>query len=179
MRKENTFRYILRLAGTLLAICAVMAGMLAVVNYITKDAIAANKEAKTQQAMELILPGVEDLAPVALEEDTGLVTAVWRSGDSWAVQTQPGGFGGAITLMVGIADGKVTGISVVSHAETPSLGAEAAASSAKGQSFRDQFVGAQEAVVGGNIDAMSGATITSKAVAEGVNAALDYVRAQG
>ena len=176
MRKENTFRYILRLALTLLLICAVVAGALALVNAITKDSIAANKAEKTAQALAVVLPGVSDLEQQTLSGDTGIVTGAYRSGDSWAVQVEPNGFGGAITLMVGIEEGKVTGISVISHAETPSLGAEAAAGSAKGENFRAQFVGAQEAVIGGNIDAISGATITSKAVAQGVNAALEFVK---
>ena len=59
MRKENTFRYILRLALTLLLICAVVAGALALVNAITRDAIAANKAEKTAQALAVVLPGVK------------------------------------------------------------------------------------------------------------------------
>jgi uncharacterized protein with FMN-binding domain len=76
--------------------------------------------------------------------------------------------------------GKPTGVQVVSHAETPGLGAIAAANNAKGEAFRDQFAGTSgELVVGEDIDAITGATITSKAVTEGVNAALAYVKKLG
>ena len=83
-------------------------------------------------------------------------------------------------MMVGIVDGKVSGISIISHTETPGLGAVAAAQNAKGEAFRGQFVG-QEGVlaIGNQIDAMSGATITSNAVVTGVNAALAYVANMG
>ena len=70
----------------------------------------------------------------------------------------------------------MTGISVISHTETPGLGAVAAAQNAKGEAFRGQFVGQKGTLaVGEQIDAMSGATITSNAVVAGVNAALSYV----
>ena len=81
-------------------------------------------------------------------------------------------------MMVGIKDGAVTGISIVSHAETAGLGAIAADKTEKGVAFRNQFVGVttDETVAvskdGGQIDAITGATITSRAVADGINAAL-------
>ena len=179
MKTENTALYILRLAVTLLLICGVVAGALAGVNAITKDSIAANKERKTQEALAVVLPGVQDLQKQELTGDTGIVTALYASGDSYAVEVAPMGFGGAVTMMVGVQGGKVTGISVISHAETPSLGAEAAASNAKGEGFRSQFVGGDHFAVGENVDAISGATITSKAVVVGVNAALEYVKSLG
>ena len=180
MRTETTVMYIIRLTVTLLVICAVVAGALAGVNAITKDAIAANQEKKTQDALAVVLPGVQGLQKVELAGDAGIVSEVYASGESYAVKVLPSGFDGAITMMVGIEDGQVTGISVISHTETPGLGAVAAAQNAKGDAFRSQFVGQSgELEVGDQIDAMSGATITSKAVVAGVNAALDYVANMG
>ena len=176
MKAENTVMYILRLTVTLLLICAVVAAVLAGVNAITKDAIAANQEKKTQDAIAAVLPGVTGLDKQTLTGDTGIVSEVYRSGDSFAVKVLPGGFDGEITLMVGIRNGEITGISVISHTETPGLGAVAAAQNAKGKAFRSQFVGRSGTlVIGDQVDAMSGATITSKAVVTGVNAALSYV----
>lgn len=168
--------YILRLTVTLLLICAVVAGALAAVNAITKDAIAANQEKKTLDALAVVLPGVEGLEKQALTGDAGIISEVYASGESFAVKVLPGGFGGEITMMVGIQNGLVTGISVISHAETPGLGAVAAAQNAKGEAFRGQFAGQGGTLaIGNQIDAMSGATITSGAVVTGVNAALSYV----
>jgi electron transport complex protein RnfG len=179
MRKESTFAYVLRLTVTLLLITACVAAALAAVNMITKDRIAEAKQQKTLAAMAQVLPGVEGLAPMELTGDTGMVTSVYASGDSYAVQVEPAGFNGKVTLMVGITAGEVQGISVISHTETPGLGAVAAADSAKGEAFRGQFVGGETFVVGENVDAMSGATITSKAVATGVNAAVEFVENLG
>ena len=171
---------ILRLVITLFLITAVVAAALAGVNTITKDAIAANQEKKTQDALAVVLPDAGSLEKVALSGDTGIVSEVYTDGTSYAVKVLPGGFDGEITMMVGIADGKIAGISVISHTETPGLGAVAAAQNAKGEAFRGQFAGQSgELAVGDQIDAMSGATITSNAVVTGVNAALSYVANMG
>ena len=176
MKNENLVKYILRLTLTLLLITGVVAAALAGVNAITKDAIAANQEKKTQDALAVVLPDVQGLQKVELTGDSGVVSEVYSDGESYAVKVLPSGFDGTITMMVGISEGKVTGISVISHTETPGLGAVAAAQNAKGDAFRSQFVGQEGTLaVGEQIDAMSGATITSNAVVAGVNAALSYV----
>jgi len=180
MKTESLVKYVLRLTVTLLLITGIVAAALAGVNAITKDAIAANQEKKTQDALAVVLPGVQGLQKVELTGDTGIVGEVYTDGASYAVKVLPGGFDGEITMMVGIVDGKVSGISVISHTETPGLGAVAAAQNAKGEAFRGQFVGQEGTLaVCDQIDAMSGATITSNAVVTGVNAALDYVANMG
>ena len=180
MKKENIVQFVLRLTVTLFLITGVMAAALAGVNAVTKDAIAANQEEKTQAALSEVLPGAGKLEKLPLSGDSGIVSEVYCSGSSYAVKVTPGGFGGEITMMVGIVDGSVSGISVISHAETPGLGAVAAASNAKGEAFRGQFAGqSEELVIGDQVDAMSGATITSTAVVTGVNAALRYVENLG
>ena len=176
MKTESIVKYVLRLTLTLLLITGVVAAALAGVNAITKDAIAANQEKKTQEALAVVLPEAGNLQKMELSGDTGIVSEVYTDGANYAVKVLPSGFDGAITMMVGIADGKITGISVISHTETPGLGAVAAAQNAKGEAFRGQFVGQSgELAVGNQIDAMSGATITSNAVVTGVNAATAYV----
>ena len=180
MKNENLVKYILRLTLTLLLITGVVAAALAGVNAITKDAIAANQEKKTQEALAVVLPEAGSLQKMELTGDTGIVSEVYTDGESYAVKVLPSGFDGTITMMVGISEGKVTGISVISHTETPGLGAVAAAQNAKGEAFRGQFVGQEGTLaVGNQIDAMSGATITSNAVVTGVNAATAYVASLG
>ena len=80
-------------------------------------------------------------------------------------------------------EGNVLGISIISHTETAGLGAVAAANTSPGEAFRAQFVGQSGSVSvskdGGQIDALTGATITSRAVCVGVNAALAVVAAMG
>ena len=176
MNEKSTLMHIVRLTVTLLAICAVVAAVLAGVNMITKDKIAEIQAQKTEKAIEEVLPNVQGLQQLPLSGDAGIVQAVYTAGGNYAVQVAPGGFDGEVTMMVGIENGAVTGISVISHTETPGLGAVAAAQNAKGDAFRSQFVGQSGTLeIGNQIDAMSGATITSTAVVTGVNAALDYV----
>lgn len=98
----------------------------------------------------------------------------------YAVEVRTTGFDGEIVMMVGVdTEGNVRGISIISHSETAGLGAVAGSDSARGQAFRDQFIGktGELAVTkdGGTVDAISGATITSRAVTEGVDAAIEYV----
>ena len=184
MKKESTFQYILRLTATLLAICAVVALALAGVNTITKDKIATNKAAKTTAALQQVLPGVTDVTEVSFTDATGTVKKVYKGGSGHAVEVAPLGFGGAITMMVGVSqDGQVLGISIISHAETPGLGAVAAANTDKGVAFRDQFAGLMSGITIGDgenqIDALAGATISSQAIVDGVNAALECVKNLG
>ena len=185
MKKENTAMYILRLTVTLLLICSVVALALAGVNAITKDKIAAIKAEKTQKAIQAVLPGSVKVEEVTFTDDTGMVTKVYQDlATGYAVEVAPNGFGGAITMMVGVSlDGKVLGISIISHAETPGLGAVAGANTDKGVAFRDQFNGLINGITIGDgenqIDALSGATISSQAVVDGVNAALRCVWRMG
>ena len=184
MKKESTFLYILRLTFTLLLICALVAAALAAVNSITAPIIAASKEAKTQAAISAVLPGGGEKIDFAGADPSGIVLEVYASDKGYAVKVAPGGFGGAITMMVGIDnEGKVLGISIISHAETPGLGAVAAQNTDKGVAFREQFAGLIAGITIGDgenqVDALSGATISSQAIVDGVNAALDCVKNLG
>ena len=177
-KTESNVMYVLRLALTLLVITAVVAAALAGVNSVTAPIIAALNEAKTQQAIETVLPGGYDEQLSDFDNQGGLVSKVYKGANGYALEVLPAGFDNTITMMVGVGfDGKVLGISVVSHTETAGLGAVAAAKTSAGESFRGQFVGTSGAVAvtkdGGTLDAITGATITSRAICSGVNAALD------
>ena len=182
MKTESTVMYVLRLALTLLAITAVVAAALAGVNSITAPAIAELNAQKTQEAIELVLPGGgEEMADFPA---TALVSKVYAGDAGYAVEVTPGGFDNTITMMVGVdTEGKVLGISIIKHTETAGLGAVAAAGTPAGEAFRDQFVGQSGSVSvtkdGGTMDAITGATITSRAVCVGVNAALTCVAGLG
>jgi electron transport complex protein RnfG len=175
MKKGSLLGYILRLSLTLFVIAALVALALAGVNAITKPRIQALREEKTQQAIEKVLPGGGE--EMTLSGDNGIVKAAYASEKGYAVLVEPTGFGGAISMMVGVdKNGAVLGVSIISHAETPSLGAVAADKTSAGESFRNQFVGQSGTV---KVEAISGATITSKAVAAGVDAALAFVAKLG
>ena len=181
---ENIVMYVLRLAGTLFLIAALVALALAGVNSITKPVIDELNAKATQEAIAAVLPGGFDTEITDFADATGIVSKIYQGEAGYAVEVGPGGFDNTITMMVGVDnEGKVLGISVVSHTETAGLGAVAAAGTPAGIAFRDQFVGASGAVSvtkdGGTMDAITGATITSRAICVGVNAALDAVAGLG
>ena len=182
MKTESNVAYIARLTITLLLITAVVAAALAAVNSVTAPKIQAINEQKTQTAIEAVLPGGGE--EIAFTDDTGLVSTVYKGQSGYAVEVTPSGFNGTVTMMVGVDNaGKVLGISVVNHTETAGLGAEAASQGAAGTAFRSQFTGMSGSVSvtkdGGQVDALTGATITSRAVCTGVKAALNAVAKLG
>lgn len=168
-------KYILRLTLTLLLITAVVAGLLAFVNELTAGRIDELTRQKAEQAMREVLPA-QDYTPLDAALPQG-VTEACRAGDAgYVVRVAPNGFGGAIDLMVGVrADGTVNGVAVIAHSETASLGANCTR-----EEFRAQYAGGAGPFAvgqdGGTIEALTGATVTSRAVTDGVNAALDFVR---
>ena len=175
--KEETRRTgpgMLRTLLTLLLFGAVVAFLLGLVNRITAEPIADHTAAKTQAAMKTVFPA-DSYEPVQNSgaEKIDLVKAVYAAGDQgWVIEVTPSGFGGLIDMLVGVdTSGAVTGVSIVSLSETSGLGANAVR-----ESFRSQYVGKTKSVKlrkqGGEIDALTGATITSTAVTNGVNAAL-------
>ena len=181
MKTESTVKFVLRLALTLLAITAVVAAALAGVNSITKPEIEKLTAQKTQAAIEAVLPGGGEVVEFP---ETALVSKVYASEVGYAVEVTPGGFDNTITMMVGVdKEGNVLGIDIISHTETAGLGAVADAATPAGVSFREQFVGKSGSVSvtkdGGEIEAITGATITSRAVCAGVNAALEVVGKMG
>lgn len=171
------------LSLVLLAISVVVALLLAFTNSITKDKIAANKIQEQNVAKQEVLAAATQFTETEFTDETGLVKAIYEGTDGsgnmvgWCASVTTFGYGGEIELMVGIfPDGTVSGMKVVSHSETAGLGAKAAE-----LAFSSQFIGAPadgtlSVIKSGTpkeneIMALSGATITSRAVKDGVNAA--------
>jgi len=184
MKTESNVMYVVRLALTLFIIAGVVAACLAGVNAVTKPVIDELNAQKTQEAIEKVLPGGYEEEITDYADASGIVSKVYKGANGYALEVLPGGFDNTITMMVGVGfDGNVLGISIVSHTETAGLGAVAAANTSAGEAFRSQFVGQSGSVSvtkdGGTLDAITGATITSRAICVGVNAALDCVGGLG
>lgn len=171
---------VIKPAVTLFVISAVAAALLGVVSEVTKEPIAIQEKKVLDASMQAVMP---DATSFTLVEDaalTGSVTAVYVADNGGCViTTAPGGFGGAVNTMVGIdADGVITGLRVTKHAETPGLGANATQ-----PSFYEQFAGKSGSVAvtkdGGEIVSITSSTITSRAVADGANEALEWFAANG
>lgn len=166
-------KYILKLALILLLITAVVAGLLGFVNDLTKDKIAENTAKKANAAMQAVLPS-DSYEKLEVSEEG--ISEVYKSEKGFVVRLNANGFGGAIDMMVGVSlEGTVTGISVIAHSETASLGAECTR-----PDWQSQFVGASDGLQvtkdGGTIDALTGATVTSRGVVDAVNRAVEFVK---
>ena len=178
MKKAYTFS---KPALILLAVAAAVALVLGCISFVTFGRIEALAQEKMDTAMQSVLPAG---SYTAVEDVSGLscIDAIYQAGNTgWVVQVTETGSQGAITMMVGVDSAYVcTGISITEHSETAGLGAIAAQVSDKGDAFRSQFVGKSGTVnvtkAGGDIDAIAGATITSKAICQGVTDALAACR---
>jgi len=183
-------KFILRVAGTLTAICLVVSALLGGVNAVTADRIAAIKEKNTRDSLSSVLPNC-DYDPLELSDTlTAAVTgqgaklkAAYKAAAAgelvgYAFQIVSSGSQGDIDMIVGVdTDGKVTGVSIVDNKETSGIGSKVMGNEPLpgGTGVLDQFVGKSGAgslVVKKNVDAISGATVSSKGVTRGVNAAL-------
>ena len=168
----------------LLVICIVVSGLLALTYVGTYDQIEKQNQNAVQQAIVEVLPGTDTYRESSLKVDGGessYYTCMDSSGMllGYVFQTISKGYGGDIEVMTGITlDGEVTGVELVSESETAGLGKKA-----NEEDFRDQYKQAVPengftVVKGtasnpGEIDAISGATITSDAVTNAVNQAVD------
>lgn len=165
-------KFILTITLKLLVISAITALLLAGVNALTAPTIAANNELEKKNAISLIFPDANDIeAADVVSDGVESVYIVMKDGDllGYAASVAPVGFGGAMDIMVGVnSDGCVEGIKIVSHSETPGLG-----SRVDSDSFLGQYKGlGGNVAVGQDVDAITGSTISSEAVTEGVNSAL-------
>lgn len=183
----------LKNTGILLAITVIAGFILGAVYQITKEPIALAKEAATMAAYKEVFADAADFSEVEVDADAlaggGIVgsdidTVLEALGSDGSllgyvlVITNHEGYGGDIQFSMGIAnDGTTNGISILSIAETPGLGMEAEnvlKPQYAGKNVAQFAVTKTGAVSDEQIDAISGATITSDAVTNGVNAGLYY-----
>jgi electron transport complex protein RnfG len=160
-----------KLILVLFLITAITALALGGVNYITFGLIAKRNEERTAEAMKEVLPA-DNYRNFGFD---GVYEAEQSPGQTggFVFEITSTGFGGEIQMVVGInMKREITGVSIVSMSESSGLG-----DNAKDAEWRAQFIGKSEALSvsgdGGVIDALTGATITSRAVVDGVNEALD------
>ena len=172
-------------AAILLIVSAVVALVLGLVDMMTRDRIEAIAEETKTNAMKAVLdaPSYEPV-DLGAEAPADIDEAYTAEGGGWVVQVTETGSQGTVTLMVGVdEDLACTGISITDSSETAGLGAIASQQSEKGDAFRSQFVGQSGTVAvtkdGGAINAITGATITSRAVSKGVTAALSLCESLG
>ena len=192
-------KFILKVAGTLTVIALVVAALLGLVNNVTKDKIAEQDAENTRIAMSAVAPegsefgdkmDISDAVAAAASAQGGKIVEMYPMTNGGAdagyvVKVSASGSQGTITMMVGVdANKAITGISVVSHSETSGIGTKVVGNepNSAGVPVLDQFVGMSGSgslVVGKNVIAVSGATVSTKGITMGANAALAAVEALG
>ncbi len=176
---------VIKLTVVLFLICAIVSAVLGAVNEVTKGPIETQQREKTEKAYKAVLPYADsfteiDPAAYAAYKSTINKISVADNGAGYVVETTFSGAQGSITMAVGIdSDMRCAGISIIKHSETSGLGEVAASSSERGVSFRKSFIGKDETITVHDIDAITGATITSKAVAGAVANVINAVKALG
>ena len=185
-------KYIVKLTVTLLGTCLIVALLLGLVNGVTAGPIAEINQQKTEAAMLAVVSDPDNTTFSDALELSGNMTAaataalnemyeVQVNGEAagYAVKVTASGSQGSIEMMVGVdAEGAVTGVSVVNHSETSGIGTKVVGNepTASGVGVLDQFIGKSAAdgtlTVGTNVDAITGATVSTKGVTAGVNAAV-------
>lgn len=151
---------------------------------ITKEPIEAATAEKTNKAIKEVVPEFDnEPSKEAMEIEGNMVYVAKKDGEivGYAIRsTTKKGFGGPFTIMVGMTpDAKVYNTSVISHSETPGLGAKITESAShfiqqwKGLNFTDGSVTLAVRKDGGDIDAITASTISSRAFCDAVQIAVD------
>ena len=195
-------KYIIKLTVTLFLTCCVVAGALGAINMVTEGPIADINKAKTEAAMKAVVVDADNSyfsdaleitadMKAAAASAGGSVTEFYEVNDGTvaighALKIVASGSQGSIEMMVGLdLEGTVTGVSVVKNSETAGIGTKVADNEPNnaGVGVLDQFVGKSVADmplnVGSNVDAITGATVSTKGVTAGVNAALSVAGVLG
>ena len=190
---------ILKDAFALFVITLVAGALLGLVNQITKDPIAASELKAKEEAYQVVFPDSDSFAEnTEINEklntatfDGAEITEILEAKDAQGELlgyvlslTAKEGYGGDVSFTIGVSlDDTMTGMSVLSHSETAGLGANCTT-----EAFQSQFVGLKgpEVVYSktgksaeNEIDALSGATITTKALTKAINAGLGFLQDNG
>lgn len=165
MAAQSTLK---NMALCLTAVCLVCSALLAVTYALTKDPIDAAQVAKTNASIAKVLPAFEGDAVQSTVNFDGVDYTYYEApGAGYAIISVTSGFGGPLSVMVGVTEGAVVyNTMVLSHSETPGLGAKCQSD----ETFLGQFRGWESAVKtlkvkkdGGDVDAITASTITSRA----------------
>lgn len=188
------FKEIIKPALILFLICAVMAGALAYVNAITEPVIAQNEKLAEQQSLSQVFADANNFSD-AIEASsliekgysvTGSIEKLYeaqKDGESigYVIAVSSRGYGGEIKMLVGIDNASnIKGVTLTSHNETPGLGANVGKSSFTNQ-FEGEipkeafFVVKHETANDNEIQAVTAATVSSKAVTAGVADAVTLI----
>lgn len=168
---EKNSPSIVKLAVLLMVICAVVSAVLGAVNMVTEPVIAQIAADKTTAAYNEVLPSAAGYEMVDYTDAN--VTAVAKCAEGTVVEVSISGSQSMLALAIGVDnDGAITGVSVIDHGETPGLGAKSTEAEWRAQ-FAGQTSGLALDKKGGEVVPLTGATITSQAIVDACQIAID------
>ena len=169
MKNNNsTWNDLLKPVVVLTTICIVVSGLLAFTNNVTAPIIAKNAALAADAArIELLPEAVDGFDPMEVDMEGVQEMYKAKNGAGYTVTASGKGYGGDVQFMIAFDnDGKIVNLKVLSHSETAGLG-----SKIENPEFINQFVGTTEELSSGNVDMISGATISSNASISAINTA--------
>ena len=185
--KSNALKDFVIPVVVLVAICFVVTFLLAFTYGVTKPIIDKNTAAAASEARKAVLADADEFQQTdtdlyALDEGKVYATEVYSAanGAGMVVTVVSNSYGGPLTAMVGIdKDGKVTGVMVTDHADTPGVGTKAHA-----EGHLKQYVGldaltSEDVKADTSVDAVTGASVSSGAMHKAVYCALEQYKAMG
>ena len=151
----------------------IMAVMVLSITLATADIANKNAQEEHLRVMQTLLPGSKNFTVEPYDGEDANIRSVHKGEKGYIVECVTYGYAGDITMLIGVTiEGKVTGLVVRDMSDTLGLGGNALTD----HEFLAQFLNTSgEAEVGTNIDAISGATVTSKAITRSINSAVAYV----
>lgn len=174
--KNNTWENFLKPVVVLVVICMAASGALAVTNQFTAPVIAQQLQAAANAAYMEVLPeadGFEEITDFATSNVTKVLKAT--NGAGWVFETYGKGFGGNVPAVVALDDqGTVLKVKFMENSETAGYGKKLEdANDAQGQALAKSFEGKSGQLQAGDVDMISGVTVSSKAALAAVNAAIN------
>lgn len=174
---KGKFKEIIMPTLILGAVCLISASAVVGVNAITRDSIREAQTETAERTRKIVLSDAQ-----SFEEAEGYIIGMDGSDIvGYVFETEAKGYGGTIKVMTGILkNGTVGGVAILEHNETPGLGANA-----QGEEFRAQYQQdisrddlelTKDGQSSGRVEAITGATITSRAVTGAVNKAAEMYR---
>ena len=165
----KTAKYPIRPTLILATVCLLSALVLAVLNHLTTPIIAENEAETANAVYRALLPEADSFTQLPCELDG--VTAVMEAdnGTGYVITAQSRGYGGQVPAAVAFStEGKILGVIMMENSETPGLGQKVTE-----DAFSGQFAGrAAEAFTIDDIDAITGATISSTAAVSAIDLAI-------
>lgn len=176
MKNNSTWENFLKPVVVLVVICIVASAALAGTNQLTAPIIKAQEEAAANAAYLEVLPEADGFEEVTDFQSSNVTKALKATnGAGWVIQAYGKGFGGDVPVVVAFdSEGTILKVKFMENSETAGFGQKLAdPADADGQKLAESFVGKSGTLEAGDVDMISGVTVSSKAALSAVNSAVN------